>query len=249
MTHRWVLLLLAVAAVSVGAACQTARCTPETCVGCCDSAGECVGGNQPSSCGVSGAACTVCTSGERCSRGACVQGGGASGGGASGGGASGGAPAGGAAGGGDPFAGTLDAGINDVIGQRCQTHTRESAECPLFRGVRLDCAPVVTVGGAASVCKFVCEADGGCAGGRGECVFGVWGGGVCQDCIFRCTGADGGRNDCEANERCASTDPLLVTGSFCAADCRLRGNSCVSGSCQANGTCSLGRPAFHCMRY
>lgn len=175
------------------------------------------------------------------------MGGGSSGGGAAGG-AAGGASAGGAAGG-DAFAGTLDAGINDVLGKRCTTFTRESPECPSYRGLQPDCGSRVTTSGASTVCHFVCEADGGCAGGRARCSSFTWGGGVCPECVFPCAGADGGQNDCEPNERCVNlTMPGGFSGSLCVPDCRLRGNWCSRGECQASGLCA-GSPALHCMRY
>jgi hypothetical protein len=249
------LALWVVIAALGGAGCQGQRCSAETCTGCCDAAGECVAGSQQTSCGTNGATCAVCAADRRCSRGDCVVptsggvagGGSATGGGSAAGGAAGGAAAGGS-GGGDAFAGTLDAGINDVLGKRCTTMTRESLECPSYRGLRPDCGSRVTPSGASTVCHFICEADGGCAGGRGRCSSFVWAAGVCQECVFRCTGADGGQNDCEANERCVDLTVPGFTGSLCVPDCRLRGNRCSLGECQASGLCT-GTPALHCMRY
>lgn len=74
-------------------ACNCARpCGPQTCNGCCDTAGKCQPGNNGTACGISGRACLSCQGAELCTAGQCTGGGGGAGGGGggSGGGAGGG---------------------------------------------------------------------------------------------------------------------------------------------------------------
>lgn len=88
MNRLVVVILLAF----VGSACgpTVPPCTRTSCLGCCDAAGMCRTGGEPSACGSSGAACSVCAAGASCSFGTCGTPGGATGGGASGGGSGGG---------------------------------------------------------------------------------------------------------------------------------------------------------------
>jgi hypothetical protein len=46
-------------------------CGPETCGGCCNSSGNCAGGQSVNTCGTGGANCKDCTSSGACSAGAC----------------------------------------------------------------------------------------------------------------------------------------------------------------------------------
>lgn len=52
-------------------ACPT-PCSKDTCAGCCDSAGDCLGGALSNSCGLNGSSCRSCSSGQRCVRGECI---------------------------------------------------------------------------------------------------------------------------------------------------------------------------------
>ncbi len=83
--------------------------------GCCDSAGVCQA-STPQTCGISGAACVACQSGDACTDGVCVAGTGGGSGGGTGGGSGGGT--GGGTGGGDPNAyppGPYGVSVNRVI--------------------------------------------------------------------------------------------------------------------------------------
>lgn len=48
-------------------------CSALNCAGCCDVEGQCRGGNDSSSCGSSGNACQMCSTGAVCSLGACMN--------------------------------------------------------------------------------------------------------------------------------------------------------------------------------
>jgi hypothetical protein len=61
-------------------------CTAATCLGCCDSTGDCRVGSEQLACGMGGAACSSCSLGQTCTLGACALGTGQGGGNASGGG-------------------------------------------------------------------------------------------------------------------------------------------------------------------
>lgn len=73
------------ASVQAGGACR-----PATCSGCCDAAGQCVTGVEPTACGLQGQQCERCAAGLSCNSGQCgvlgAGGGFASGGGSAGGG-------------------------------------------------------------------------------------------------------------------------------------------------------------------
>ncbi len=73
MKLKWIVLGMAVGLVaSLAPSCgPTAACGPGTCYGCCDAAGECVGGITQDSCGGNGVACVACAAGQVCVTGAC----------------------------------------------------------------------------------------------------------------------------------------------------------------------------------
>lgn len=47
-------------------------CGPDTCGGCCNVAGDCVGGQSVATCGVAGQRCDDCTEAGACSQGSCA---------------------------------------------------------------------------------------------------------------------------------------------------------------------------------
>ncbi|MBL8920206.1 MAG: hypothetical protein JNJ54_15170 [Myxococcaceae bacterium] len=71
---RVVMVVTVLAMAGCNATVQAGGCGPGNCTGCCTSAGQCVSGIEPGSCGSVGAACTNCTlSGMTCQLGACIQ--------------------------------------------------------------------------------------------------------------------------------------------------------------------------------
>ncbi len=62
------------------------RCTVSNCSGCCDENDECVAGNTFAACGINGATCLTCPSGNACEVGVCTSTGAGGGGGSVGGG-------------------------------------------------------------------------------------------------------------------------------------------------------------------
>ncbi|MBL8937878.1 MAG: hypothetical protein JNM69_25165 [Archangium sp.] len=166
--------LLVVTVLMMAAGCnvgvQAGGCDPGSCVGCCNSSGQCVSGIEPGACGSAGSACSNCTlSGLTCQLGQCVQsfaaGGGAAG---TGGGA---ARAGGAAGGGFVTAG----GASGACGPSTCPGCCANGVCQL--GVfDAECG---TNGNVCGACVDRCSAfpkavDGGSLGGR--CLSGTAGG-------------------------------------------------------------------------
>jgi len=69
-----------VAAAALTVICALASCSggdcAKTCVGCCDSSGQCQAGHLNTACGAAGASCTSCTGVTTCQVGACVAPGG-----------------------------------------------------------------------------------------------------------------------------------------------------------------------------
>ncbi|MDP1828963.1 MAG: thrombospondin type 3 repeat-containing protein [Archangium sp.] len=97
-----------------GCACDSQRCTPQTCQGCCDSSNKCQAGSSAQACGASANVCVTCTPVQQCQLGVCttavVGGGGGGGSTGGGGGASTGGGGGGSTGGGGGGI-TSDAGV------------------------------------------------------------------------------------------------------------------------------------------
>ncbi|MDX2008594.1 MAG: hypothetical protein SFW67_00305 [Myxococcaceae bacterium] len=264
-----VLLPLVVSALLAGvfvSACGPTRpaCTSTTCLGCCDSTGECRSGFDNSACGTRGNLCAACGLGQSCVSGACSQpnpggtGGGGSSGGAAGGGFSGGAgggSAGGAADGG--FAGgsgRCDAsncgGCCDAQGQ-CQSGVASSA-CGSNGGACLACAAnlVCRTFGSGGRCEAA-GAGGGAAGG-GAAGGGAAGGGSSscnpQNCLSGCCTSTGQCQTPPTTARCG-------TGGAACMACAAR-QTCVSGVCRscsgcvdiATGRCEPGTQTALCGR-
>jgi hypothetical protein len=116
---------LALALLSASCSCDAA-CGPDTCTGCCDTSGLCVGGATDSFCGANGAACRTCGTGFSCLSQACSASG-AAGGGAAGGQAAGGGSGGGTGGGG---ADDLDGGQCDALEQAASDVRDALRNCP-----------------------------------------------------------------------------------------------------------------------
>ena len=68
-SRRWALLLWLSA---VGCTCDSRRCVPETCAGCCSTDDRCVLGGPSAACGLLGAACADCGKGA-CVGGSCTR--------------------------------------------------------------------------------------------------------------------------------------------------------------------------------
>ena len=107
----WTVVVLAVTVLAGCPQPMEQRCTPQNCAsGCCLPGGACATGEVNSACGISGAACSVCSGGTSCQLNECTvsaAGGSAAGGSAAGGSAAGGSAAGGSAAGGS----ATDAGV------------------------------------------------------------------------------------------------------------------------------------------
>jgi hypothetical protein len=71
---RWA-LLGAVLGLTIAAVPSCAKkCGPDTCAGCCSSAGACVTATSATQCGVTGAVCSACADGQACTDGVCTGG-------------------------------------------------------------------------------------------------------------------------------------------------------------------------------
>ncbi|MCU0698103.1 MAG: hypothetical protein MUC96_16475 [Myxococcaceae bacterium] len=217
-------------------ACGPTRppCSSTTCLGCCDSAGECRSGFDNSACGTRGNLCSSCGLGQSCVSGSCSQpnpggvGGSGVGGGSFGGGAAGGSVGGGSAGG---SAVRCDAancgGCCDAQGQ-CLTG-RSTGACGSNGAACLACSSGLSCNafGSGGRCESGSGAGGGSAGGSAA------GGGspACgpQTCPGGCCTSLG---QCQTSPTPAQCG---VGGQACAA-CAAR-QTCVSGTCQACSGC------------
>ncbi len=63
----WLSLLLA-----ASCAAPSGKCSPDTCSGCCDGAGQCVSGSSDLACGKDGFFCSACGPSQSCGAGACA---------------------------------------------------------------------------------------------------------------------------------------------------------------------------------
>jgi hypothetical protein len=79
---RWAITGMAIGLlIAVVPSCTPKPCGPDTCtLGCCDTKGACVGGQETAACGASGAACSACTTNQTCAAGVCKGTGGSGGG-------------------------------------------------------------------------------------------------------------------------------------------------------------------------
>lgn len=56
-----------------GGICSNAACSSANCAGCCTAGGVCAGGNSNGQCGLNGASCAACGTGQQCTGGSCVN--------------------------------------------------------------------------------------------------------------------------------------------------------------------------------
>lgn len=251
----------------LASACGPSRppCSPTTCLGCCDAAGECKSGFDNSGCGTRGNQCTTCGLGQTCVSGACTLpnpgtgGGSGVGGGSSGGtaGGSSGGTSGGTAGGvGGGVTGRCDAsncgGCCDAQGQ-CSSG-RSVASCGSNGASCLSCASTLScvAFGTGGRCENTPPVGGGSAGGAatGGGTAGGGSSGSCspQTCPQGCCTATGQCQTVPTTARCG------FGGNVCMA-CPQR-QSCVSGTCQpcngcidlATGRCESGTQTALCGR-
>jgi hypothetical protein len=72
MTRLTLLFALSFALGFGLSSCGGGQCSPKNCLGCCDVAGLCHGGDQATFCGTRGLACMVCDTTQACQANACV---------------------------------------------------------------------------------------------------------------------------------------------------------------------------------
>ncbi len=221
--------------LAVGSSCGPtpvkARCQPSNCGGCCDEFGECRSGSEIGACGELGATCSVCSTGQTCSDGACR--------------------------GGSTLAvdagsdaGVVDSGV-ECGPSSCATGCCQNGECTPGNAE----AACGTGGGACSVCPGtqICSngacIDGcqGCRDAAGNCLSGDQlnacgsGGNLCSQCFNDQVCEDG---QCKNTTCTASNCNGCCAGDTCIeqvteAQCGAGGSACET--CQSGATCQMGQ--------
>jgi hypothetical protein len=227
-------------------------CGPDTCAGCCDSAGACLAGSSDFACGSAGSTCVACDSGRRCSAGFCTTGaGGGDGGvgGGSGGGVGGGTTGGGSGGGSGGGAG---GGTGGGVGGGSGTGggTGSPADTFVDELARRYCARNVSCGfnadGGVADCEALLHlffADLLRGARRGASALDA---AATTSCLSRVPAAACSALGRELNFCLDAFVPAAATRSACIgdADCAQVADRCAgpgcTGTCQAQGT--LGGP-------
>ncbi len=238
------------------------RCNASNCDGCCDDSAQCFKGTSTEACGSAGASCSVCSTGQQCTKldpnaefgGRCAVAGSGGGGGTTGGGSGGGGTGGGTTGGGSGGGGgSMDGGSCNptscangccTAAGVCITTTTPS-RCGTGGGMCMSCTMGNTcVAGACAPCAGCIDINtGACQGGMTLTQCGK-NGGFCQACDTNAgqtcnNGTCFGGTSCNASTctGCCDGNNCLMPGSFTNAQCGqgAAGAACVT--CLQGATC------------